>query len=148
MKTPTRDPLWAMFALLTALAWLTVRTTPGLTLITVGSLAGWLGHPWWGLALAAAGAMVYAEQCSRTPYAPCLLCKGAGHRRHRRTRACRPCRGKGVRIRWGRAVMNAYRRATYTAPTAADARQARPLNPATYADAFRDTADNTRRRSN
>jgi hypothetical protein len=132
VKTPSRDPLWAMFALLVALLWLAARTTPGLTLITVGSLAGCLGHPWWGLAAAAVGAIVYAKQCSRTPYAPCLRCKGTGHHRNHRTRACRPCRGKGVRMRWGRAAMNAYRRATYTAPTAPTARPARPLTAATY----------------
>jgi hypothetical protein len=109
VNAPTRNPLWAMFVLLTAFLWLTVRTTPGLVLITLGSLTGYFGHPWRGLALAAVGAMVYAEQCSRTPFSPCLRCKGTGHRRHRRTRACRPCRGKGVRLRWGRAVMNAYR---------------------------------------
>ncbi|RSM49398.1 hypothetical protein DMB66_44840 [Actinoplanes sp. ATCC 53533] len=126
-----------MFALLTALLWLAARTTPGLVLITVGSLAGYLGHPWWGLATAAIGAMVYAEQCSRTPYAPCARCKGTGHRRNRRNRPCRPCRGKGVRMRWGRAVMNAYRRATYTAPSAPAARPARPLTPGTYADTDR-----------
>lgn len=144
MTTPTRNPLWAMFALLTALLWLTARTTPGLTLITVGSLAAGLGHPWWGLATAAVGAMVYAEQCKRTPYARCLRCKGTGHHHKRRTRACRPCRGKGVRMRWGRAVMNAYRRATYTASTAPAAEPARPLTPGTYAETLRD--DDTGRR--
>ena len=145
MHTPRRHPLWAMFVLLTALLWLTARTTPGLMLITVGSLAAWRGHPWSGLALAAIGAMVYAQQCSRTPYAPCLWCKGTGHRRHRRTRACRPCRGKGVRIRWGRAVMNAYRRATYTAPTAPAAHAARPLTPTTYDQALTHTDRRQRR---
>jgi hypothetical protein len=133
-----------MFALLTALLWLTARTTPGLTLITVGSLAGLAGYPWSGLAIAALGAVVYAQQCSRTPYAPCLRCKGTGHHRTRRTRACRPCRGKGVRMRWGRVVMNAYRRATYTAPAAPEARPARPLTPGSYAQAVRD-ADDVRR---
>ncbi len=99
-----------------------------------------------GLATAAAGATVYAEQCSRTPYAPCVRCKGAGHHRKRRTRACRPCRGKGVRMRWGRAVMNAYRRATYSAPSAPDAAPARPLTPSSYAEALRDAVDDTDRR--
>ncbi len=141
MSTPSRNPLWAMFALLTALLWLPARITPGLTLITVGSLAGLLGHPWWGLAIAGFGAMVYAEQCSRTPYARCLRCNGTGHHRIRRAKACRPCRGKGVRMRWGRAVMNAYRRATYTAPTAPAAAPARPLTPNSYADALRDNTD-------
>lgn len=144
MTTPTRNPLWAMFALLTGLLWLAARTTPGLVLITVGSLAGYLGHPWWGLATVAVGAMVYAGQCSRTPYARCVRCKGTGHHRTRRTRACRPCRGKGVRMRWGRAVMNAYRRATYSTSAAPAARPARPLTPGTYAEALRD--DNTERR--
>jgi hypothetical protein len=139
VTTPTRNPLWAMFALLTALLWLTARTTPGLVLITVGSLIGYLGSPWWGLAIAAAGAMVYAEQCSRTSYSPCVQCKGTGHHRKRRTRACRWCRGKGVRMRWGRAVMNTYRRATYTASAAPAARPAEPLTPGTYAEALRDT---------
>jgi hypothetical protein len=137
VTTPTRHPLWAMFVLLTALLWLTARTTPGLTLITVGSLAGLLGHPGKGLAVIAIGAMVYAGQCSRTAFTPCLRCKGTGHHRKRRTRTCRPCRGKGVRIRWGRAVMNAYRRATYTAPTALAARPAPPLTPNAYADTDR-----------
>ncbi len=146
MTTPTRNPLWAMFALLTALLWFTARTTPGLTLITVGSLAAFTGHPWWDLAIAAFGAMVYAEQCSRTPYARCFRCRGTGHHHRRRNRPCRPCRGKGVRMRWGRAVMNTYRRATYTAPTAPDARPARPLTPSSYAEALRDSADNRDRR--
>ena len=44
-------------------------------------------------------------------------------------------------MRWGRAVMNTYRRATYTAPTAPDATPARPLTPSSYADALRDNAD-------
>ncbi|GLW30159.1 hypothetical protein [Actinoplanes regularis] len=137
MTTPTRNPLWAMFALFTALLWFAARTTPGLTLITVGSLAGWLGHPWRGLATVALGAVVYAFQCSRTPFARCLQCKGTGHHPKRRFRVCRPCRGRGVRMRWGRRVMNAYRRATYTAGTAPDARPARPLTPGTYADTDR-----------
>jgi hypothetical protein len=134
-----------MFALLAALLWLAARTTPGLTLITVGSLAAGVGHPWWGLAVAATGAMVYAAQCSRTPYARCLRCKGTGHHRHHRARVCRPCRGKGVRMRWGRTVMNTYRRATYSAGDAPAARPARPLAPGTYAQALPDTAEDTRR---
>ena len=137
MTTPTRHPLWTMFALLTGLLWLAIRTTLGLVLITVGSLSAGFGHPWWGLATAALGALIYREHCSRTPYARCLRCKGTGHHPRRRTRACRPCRGKGVRMRWGRRVMNAYRRATYTAPEAPAARPARPLTPGTYADTDR-----------
>lgn len=132
MKTPTRHPLAAMLFLPVALLWLAVRTSPGLFLITVGSLAACAGHPWTGLAIAALGALIYREQCSRTPYDRCLRCKGTGHHRIRRTRPCRPCRGKGVRMRWGRRVMNAYRRSTYTAPSAPDARAARPLTPSTY----------------
>ncbi|WP_433793296.1 hypothetical protein [Actinoplanes sp. CA-252034] len=137
MTTPTRKPLWAMFALIAGLLWLAARTTPGLALITFGSLAGLFGYPGKGLAVVAIGAMVYAAQCSRTAFTPCLRCKGTGHHRKRRTRTCRPCRGKGVRIRWGRAVMNAYRRATYTAPAAPAARPAPPLTPGTYADTDR-----------
>lgn len=137
MDTPSRSWLGAMFAQLTALTWFTIRTTPGLVLITVGNLAAWFGYPWWGLAGAALGAMLYAEQCQRTPYAPCYRCEGTGHHRKHRTRACRPCRGKGVRMRWGRAVMNTYRRATYTAATAPPAPPARPLGPGTYAQALR-----------
>ncbi len=140
MKTPVRSALGAMFALVTALAWHTARTTPGLSLITLGSLAGAAGHLWWGLATAAVGAMVYAEQCSRTPYAPCYRCDGTGHHPHHRTRACRPCRGKGVRMRWGRAVMNTYRRATVPTTSAPAARVARPLAPGTYVEALRDSA--------
>ncbi|MDM4721348.1 hypothetical protein QTQ03_17705 [Micromonospora sp. WMMA1363] len=146
MTTPTRHPLWAMFVLLAALLWITARTTPGLTLITVGSLTVGFGHPWWGLTTTAIGALIYRQQCSRTPYSPCLRCKGSGHHRTRRTRACRPCRGKGVRMRWGRAVMNTYRRATHTAPTAPAARPARPFTPNTHADALRESADDTDRR--
>jgi hypothetical protein len=142
VTTPSRNPLAAMFALLAALLWLTARTTPGLLLITLGSLAAGLGHPWWGLAIAAAGAMIYAEQCKRTPYARCLRCAGTGHHRTHRYRACRPCRGKGVRMRWGRAVMNTYRRATYSGTSAPAARPARPLTPSTYIEALRDGADN------
>ncbi|GAA0432584.1 hypothetical protein Aca07nite_19770 [Actinoplanes capillaceus] len=137
MTTPTRNPLRAMFALLIGLLWLAVRTTPGLVLITLGNLTAFFGRPWWGLATVAAGAMVYATQCSRTAFTPCLRCKGTGHHPKRRTRICRPCRGKGVRIRWGRAVMNAYRRATYTGGDAPAARPARPLTPGTYADTDR-----------
>lgn len=137
MSTPARTPRGAMFAQLTAVLWFTIRTTPGLVLITVGSLAAWLGHPWWGLAVAAMGAMVYAEQCKRTPYAPCARCEGTGHHRKHPTRACRPCRGKGVRMRWGRAVMNTYRRATYSTGAAPAARPAQPLGPGTYAQALR-----------
>ncbi|GAB1695043.1 hypothetical protein [Krasilnikovia sp. M28-CT-15] len=138
MTTPARNPLWTMFVLLTALLWLTARTTPGLTLITIGSLAGYFGHPWWGLALIAVGAMIYAEQCSRTPYAPCLRCNGSGHHKTRRTRACHPCKGRGVRMRWGRAVMNTYRRATYTTPAAPAARPAPPVTATTYTQALTD----------
>ncbi|WP_433301053.1 hypothetical protein ACQP2F_04980 [Actinoplanes sp. CA-030573] len=138
MKTPTRNPLWAMFALLAGLLWLAARTTPGLTLITVGSLAAGLGHPWTGLAVAALGAMVYREQCSRTPYARCLRCHGTGNHRIRHHKPCRLCRGKGVRMRWGRAVMNAYRRATYSG-TAPAAPAARPPAAGTYVQALRDT---------
>ncbi|XVV14420.1 hypothetical protein ACQP2X_08775 [Actinoplanes sp. CA-131856] len=141
MTTPTRNPLWAMFALITGLLWLAARAAPGLSLITLGSLAACLGHPWTGLAVAALGAMVYRVQCSRTPYARCLRCHGTGHHARRRTRACRACRGKGVRMRWGRRVMNTYRRATYTAPTAPDARPARPMTPSSYAEALRDNSD-------
>src|SRR3954469_1295413 len=103
MSTPTRTLLGAMFAQLTALIWYICRTTPGLLLITVGSLAGLTGHhPWWGLAAAGLGAMLYAEQCKRTPYAPCYRCEGTGHHRKHRTRTCRPCRGKGVGVGGGR----------------------------------------------
>ena len=144
MHTPIRRPLWAMFALLAGLLWLAARTTPGLTLITVGSLAGFLGHPWRGLAIAAAGAMVYAAQCSRTPYARCLRCKGTGHHRIRRNKACRPCRGKGVRMRWGRAVMNTYRRATHSTSAAPAAQPARPHTPGTYAQALTNSDDTDR----
>ncbi|SNS05288.1 hypothetical protein [Actinoplanes regularis] len=136
MTTPTRHPLGAMFALLTGLLWLAVRTTPGLALITLGSFAGVVGYPWRGLAAVALGALIYAAQCSRTPYTRCPRCTGTGRHPRRRTRTCRPCRGKGVRMRWGRRVMNAYRRATYTG-TAPDARPARPLNPGAYADTDR-----------
>lgn len=146
MKTPTRNPLWAIFVLLAPLLWLAARTIPGLTLITLGSLAGCLGRPWWGLAMVAVGALIYREQCSRSPYSPCLRCKGSGHHRKRHAKACRPCRGRGVRIRWGRAVMNAYRRATHTADTAPAARPARPFTPGTYADALRQSADDIDRR--
>jgi hypothetical protein len=138
MDTPSRDPLGAMFAQLSALVWHTCRTTPGLVLITVGSLAACLGHPWWGLAGAGLGAMLYAEHCSRTPYAPCYRCAGTGHHHKHRSRACRPCRGKGVRMRWGRAVMNTYRRATYSTTAAPAARPARPLAPGTYDDTQRE----------
>lgn len=138
MTTPTRNPLWAMFALLAGLLWLAARTTLGLTLVTVGSLAAFLGHPWTGLAVAALGVMVYAQQCSRSPYARCLRCHGSGHHPKRRGRDCRPCRGKGVRMRWGRAVMNTYRRATYTGAAPA-APAARPPAAGTYAQALRDT---------
>ena len=142
MKTPTRDPLWAMFTLLTGLLWFTARTSPGLFLITVGSFLGWLGHPWWGLTLIAVGALIYAQQCSRTPYAACVRCHGIGYRPRRRgIRPCRPCRGKGVRMRWGRTVMNTYRRATHTASTAPAADLARPLAPGTYAQLVNTTGE-------
>jgi hypothetical protein len=140
VKTPTRNPLWAMFALVAALLWLAVRTTPGLVLITLGSLGPLVGHPWRGLAIAAIGAMVYAGQCSRTSYAPCLRCKGTGRHPKRRARDCRLCRGKGVRMRWGRAVMNAYRRATYTSGEAPAAPTARPLTADNYAHALRNAS--------
>ena len=64
------------------------------------------------------------------PYAPCWRCSGIGYRPRRwlrhQLRACRACRGRGVRIRWGRAAMNAYRRATYTPPVPTAAPTARP----------------------
>jgi hypothetical protein len=127
-----------MFALVSAGLWFTIKTTPGLVMVTLGSIAALVGHPWWGLAVAAAGAMLYAENCSRTPYAPCLRCEGTGHHRTRRGRVCRRCRGKGVRMRWGRAVMNTYRRSTYSTGQAPAARAARPLAPGTYDDTQRD----------
>jgi hypothetical protein len=135
-RTPKqRSITLGLTGLLLSLLVFTLRTTPGLVLITLGAATAYTGHPWTGLAAAVVGALVYREQCYRTPYAPCIACRGIGYRPHRHTRRrghgktgrrglpglrrstarrCRLCGGKGVRIRWGRAAMNAYRRATYT----------------------------------
>jgi hypothetical protein len=143
--------LGALLGLVLGLAWLALRTTPGLTLIAFGATTTALGHPLVGLAVAAGGALLYAEQCKRTPYANCLRCNGIGYRprrarllrRNDTARRCRHCRGKGVRMRWGRAVMNAYRRATYTGTPTAPARPAEVApaapepEPPTYTDALR-----------
>ena len=54
---------------------------------------------------------------------------------------CRHCRGRGVRMRWGRAVMNASRRAPYTPPTTPDpaalAGAADQAGPTSYAETVR-----------
>ena len=137
----------------------TLRTTPGLVLITLGTFVTFvLGHPWVGSGLAGLGAAVYAEQCHRTPYADCWRCGGAGYRPPRRhgptrlilavifgggshVRRCRACHGHGMRMRWGRRVMNTYRRATHTAPTqpdpATNALPAPEAGPVTYAQVLR-----------
>jgi len=130
------------------LLWRGVRTTPGLFLILCGASCVVARHPWIGLGIAGIGALIYRTQCYRTPYTRCQRCAGVGHLKPRRARAriarrCWACHGKGVRIRWGRAVMNAWRRATYTPRTnpdaAYDARPARPAGPITYTDALRGT---------
>lgn len=164
---------------------ITLRTTPGLVALVCGLVAVRAGATWPGLAVAAVGALIYAEQCHRSPYTDCLRCHGTGHRRPRWRRPrqtrptgtpgkarstggwtgrdalngfedagylvlhlggkppkrCRHCRGRGVRMRWGRAVMNAYRRATYTPTTtpavAPLAGAPEPAGPVSYADTVR-----------
>ncbi len=140
----------ALIGTVLRLAWRTARTTPGLVLIACGALCAALRHPGIGLALAGLGALIYHTQCYRTPYTPCPRCAGAGHLRPRRRRArmarrCWLCHGKGVRMRWGRAAMNAWRRATYIPPTTADpaldARPAGPAGPVASAEALRAVHD-------
>jgi hypothetical protein len=141
--------LGALLMFLAARALLTLRTTPGLVLIVFGGAVSWYGHPLIGLAIAAGGALIYREQCHRSPYTRCLRCHGIGYRTARRLlggkqlRRCRLCGGPGHRMRWGRALMNAYRRATYTgrAHTPEPGRAAPPAPrpaPPTYTDAVRD----------
>ena len=146
--------LGALLALLAGLLLLTLRTTPGLTLIVFGAAVTGFGHPLVGLAVAAGGALIYAEQCKRSPYTRCLFCHGIGYRPNSplgrllrggsTARRCRACSGHGHRMRWGRALMNAYRRATYTGRTQIPADPARTAVPAprpappTYTDALRD----------
>jgi hypothetical protein len=144
LRTPQTKTQGALGALILAVIIYTLRTTPGLIAITFGSGAMALGRPWTGLIIATVGALIYSEQCHRTPYAPCWRCSGIGYRprrwRRHQLRACRPCRGRGVRIRWGRAAMNAYRRATYTPPvptTAPVARSARRPGPVDMPEAIR-----------
>jgi hypothetical protein len=151
MSTPSHGPLGAMFAQLTGLIGYTIRTTPGLILITLGSGSGLAGHPIAGAAAVILGALLYRDHCGRTPYTDCARCHGTGHRpgrtrllsRGRTAKRCAWCRGKGVRLRWGRAVMNAYRRATHTTRTdpaaPAPARPAAHAGPVSYADALRIT---------
>ena len=153
MDTLTKA-LGATLALLAGLLLLTLRTTPGLVLIVSGAAVTWAAHPVIGLALATAGALLYAEQCKRTPYTRCLFCHGIGYRPNSflgrllrggsSARRCRACAGHGHRMRWGRAVMNAYRRATYTGRPQLPADPARTAVPAprpeppTYTDALRE----------
>jgi hypothetical protein len=143
----------------------TLRTTPGLVLVAVGALTTVAGHPWAGLAVAVAGGLIYRVQCYRTPYTDCWRCGGVGYRppRHRRhglarlilgllfggaakMRRCRACRGRGVRMRWGRRLMNGYRRATHTSVTTPDVAP-EPLppveaGPVSYAQVLRTWHDN------
>jgi hypothetical protein len=155
MSTPSHSALAAISAQLTGLVWHTIRTTPGLVLVTLGSCAGLLGHLVAGLAAVLAGGLIYHSQCGRTPYTDCARCHGIGHHRPARNRRqrgglpglrsrtgrrCSWCRGRGVRLRWGRAVMNAYRRTTHTSTTtpaaARDALPARQAGPESYARAL------------
>lgn len=143
-----------------------LRTTPGLVLLAVGAgITFGLHRTWLGLALAVAGGLVYRVQCFRTPYTDCWRCGGVGYRppRHRRhglarlllalvfggasqVRRCRACRGRGVRMRWGRRLMNVYRRATHTSTTTPDVAP-EPLppveaGPVSYAQVLRTWHDN------
>ena len=143
MRTPRREPQGSLPAVIAALILLWIRVSPGLFLITLGSGLAVLDRPWWGAAVALLGAFVYSEQCYRTPYTPCRRCTGIGWRPRRLghyLKACRACRGKGVRMRWGRRAMNAYRRATHTPPTptgAVPAQAARRPGPVDTRDALR-----------
>lgn len=122
-----------------------LKTSPGLLLIALAAAVAAAGYPLTGAGLGLAGAAIYHTQCYRTPYTRCGICHGTGHRRPRGLRVrtakhCRWCHGQGVRIRWGRAAMNAWRRATYTAPTAreaAEAEDAAEALPRAYTDALR-----------
>lgn len=129
-----------------------LRTTPGLVTILAGLVLAPLDHRPVAVGLVVAGSLVYAEQCKRTPYANCWRCHGIGYRTRHRSRLarwllgppstrCRLCKGHGVRMRWGRRVMNAYRRATYTPPAVPDradaASPAPAAGPVNQADALR-----------
>ena len=59
----------------------------------------------------------YFAFCLASPFAPCRRCDGIGHhlktdrRGHtRRGKPCRHCKTTGLRIRFGRHLINAYRR--------------------------------------
>jgi hypothetical protein len=142
-----------------------LRTTPGLVLATIGAGITLTGRTWAGLAVAGLGALIYRVQCYRTPYTDCWRCGGIGYRppRHHRhslgrlllalvfggasrVPRCRACRGYGVRMRWGRRLMNTYRRATYT-PTTTPQTAPEPLppietGPVSYAQVLRTWHDN------